>query len=876
MLYFAIAVATTALGTYLFLTLFLCSLTGFAIQRFNTQVFLLTAGAAAVLIIGGSLWKSITLSGGGERIARMFGAGLVESDSNDLSKRQLLNIVEEISIASGVVVPSVYLLHGEPGINAFAAGTSPDNAVIIVTRGCLEKLNRDELQGVIAHEFSHILNGDMKLNVRLIGVLFGLYLVSLIGTSTFDDDFAFHPLRFLGMIGGIAATLLIIVGFTGVYLGRLIKAAISRQREFLADAAAVQFTRNPAGLANALKKVASDSHVRDFHKEETSHLFFADALRDKEASSNKPIKPTLWRAFGELQSSHPPILERIAKLDPTSEVNHSGRVAQPSSRSDDDALYHPDKEQVAVNFQAESLGETQGVRVSPAAISASIGSPTGEHLDFSAQIIASLPSRLVEHAHCPKSATAVVYSLLIHDETEEGQLTLLSPLVHKHELSQTLQLLPVVRGILPNARLPLAEMTVPALRQLPSDQLDKFCDAVQDLIVADEDVTLFEFAIQRIVVESIRFKRPKRPRHRKMRKIEKACDVLFSALASVGRDADDAAHGFESAIEAVTEGKQDRDRKCIPKTQWTFADLDAALTRIAHANAKLRKKVIQGCAACVIHDGLITLEEGELLRAFAISLSCPMPPLVFPTAQPDDANEAKRDSSDIPSMAFRAGDTNLSRSSSRKRKLAVNIIVATVAFVILGGASLFFAGRQYAAAAREVESYGGDWVEESHYSYRSTKFGPYVSANFEDTNCDDAALSRLAARIPYAIWFGKPFKLDLRKTKITDIGVASLQGNRQVCFLDVGETNISDKSVKALATCRNLECLWLPNSDSITDDGMRSLVDLSSLKLLSIGSPNVSDTGIMELKSLKKLRYLRLWHTRVTPAGSCAVKGLES
>src|SRR5262249_2273093 len=175
--------------------------------------------------------------------------------------RKLLNVVEEMSIASGVPMPEVYLMPDEKGINAFAAGTAPDNAVIGVTEGCVRHLKRDELQGVIGHEFSHILNGDMRLNMRLIGVVFGLLCIMLVGRVMLDAFIrggsprsssarnANPPPIFLLAIG------LIVIGWPGAFFGRLIQAAVSRQREFLADASAVQFTRNPLGLAGALKKI---------------------------------------------------------------------------------------------------------------------------------------------------------------------------------------------------------------------------------------------------------------------------------------------------------------------------------------------------------------------------------------------------------------------------------------------------------------------------------------------------------------------------------------------------------------------------------------------------------------------------------------------
>ncbi len=250
----------------------------------------------------------------GTRSPSCWAAGCLHPDSTDPDERRLLNVVEEMAIASGLPVPPVYLLENEPGINAFAAGHTPGDAVIAVTSGTLRRLSRDELQGVIGHEFSHILNGDMRLNIRLMGVLFGILVIGIVGWIIFrssfgsptrcpdddDDRKGFNPIPLIGLA-------LYVIGYVGVFFGNLIKAAVSRQREFLADASAVQFTRNPDGLAGALKKIgalAEGSQIQDPHAEEASHLFFGKAVGG------------LDHFFG-LLASHPPLVERIRRIDPS-------------------------------------------------------------------------------------------------------------------------------------------------------------------------------------------------------------------------------------------------------------------------------------------------------------------------------------------------------------------------------------------------------------------------------------------------------------------------------------------------------------------------------------------------------------------------------
>src|SRR4051812_14934448 len=269
-------------------------------------MFLGTAVATLGVIGTGSFFKTLSLARGGRAVAELLDGRLVNSNSTDAHERKLLNVVEEMAIASGVPVPQVYVMDGEQGINAFAAGHSASDAAISVTRGAMTMLTRDELQGVIAHEFSHLLNGDMKLNLRLMGLIFGILCLTVIGRVLIRTSGKKNPLPLLGLA-------LIIIGWVGVLFGRLIQAAVSREREFLADASAVQFTRNPSGLAEALKKIgglAEGSQLQTNRAEEASHFFFANGLKS--------------RFFGF--ATHPPLIERIKALDPSFDGNYPATV----------------------------------------------------------------------------------------------------------------------------------------------------------------------------------------------------------------------------------------------------------------------------------------------------------------------------------------------------------------------------------------------------------------------------------------------------------------------------------------------------------------------------------------------------------------------
>ena len=275
---------------------------------FDPSVFVGVTVGVCLLIFGGSFYKTMSLSKGGPAVAEMLGGRLVPQSTSDLQQRQLLNVVEEMSIAAGMPIPKVYLLD-EHSINAFAAGQSPANAVIGVTRGALTQLSREELQGVIAHEFSHIFNGDMRLNIRLIGVLHGILLVGTIGY------FILRSMRFAGRSrsrkggGAIVAILtlgagLMVIGYAGTFFGQWIKAVVSRQREYLADSSAVQFTRNKDSIAGALKKIGGSSggsYIDAPTATEYSHAYFANGIS------------SFWQS---LFATHPPLEKRIKAIDP--------------------------------------------------------------------------------------------------------------------------------------------------------------------------------------------------------------------------------------------------------------------------------------------------------------------------------------------------------------------------------------------------------------------------------------------------------------------------------------------------------------------------------------------------------------------------------
>ncbi|HEY6545114.1 MAG TPA: M48 family metallopeptidase, partial [Dokdonella sp.] len=270
------------------------------------------ASAAVLLVIAlGSLYRIATLRGGGAAVARQLGGTQVGGGTRSFAHRRLYNVVEEISIAAGVPMPEVFVLEQEAGINAFASGYAPSDAAITVTRGALEKLTREELQGVIGHEFSHVLNGDMRLNIRLIGVVFGIVVIATIGRKI--AELAAHGRGKDAAAPALIGLALFLVGYIGVVLARMIKASVSRQREYLADASAVQFTRQTEGIAGALKKMAGlaeGSRLASGEKEEVAHMLFGDGI-----------------GYSALFATHPRIELRIKRLDPAFDPEQLERIA---------------------------------------------------------------------------------------------------------------------------------------------------------------------------------------------------------------------------------------------------------------------------------------------------------------------------------------------------------------------------------------------------------------------------------------------------------------------------------------------------------------------------------------------------------------------
>ena len=583
---------------------------------------LLAAGAGVVVVVGAaSLMKIAQLAAGGKVVALTLGGREVLGDTADLRQRRLLNVVEEMAIAAGVPVPPVYVLPDEAGINAFAAGHALGDAVVAVSQGSLDYLTRDELQGVVAHEFSHILNGDMRLNLRLMGLIFGILALSLIGRvlmqaaargrSSSNSKDNRGGLLLLG-VG------LYVLGLGGAFFGRLIQAAVSRQREYLADASAVQFTRNPDGIGGALKKIgglAEGSRIANANAGEVSHMFVADAF--------------FGRQLTGLFATHPPLADRIKQLDPQFDGKYP--AVRPVGVSEEERK-GPRPGRLSPLVPGMPPFPVPVVGLAPEAAAAHVGDVTPQEVSYAEALHAAIPEPLLAAAEEPFSARALVYCLLLDPKPtgREAQLARLRAEAEPRDYAETLRLAEPVRGLPDAARLPLVDLTVPALRQMSPGQHRAFRAQVEGLIEADQQLSLFEYALRCVLsrhLDAAFDQRRPRTHQRSPRRLAPQVVKVLSMLAWEGQpEADKAQAAFAAGMRSYLDG-DDHVYRLLPRDQCPLAEFDAALRLLAGAVPGVKRRVVVACAACILADRQVTVREAELLRAISATLGCPMPPL---------------------------------------------------------------------------------------------------------------------------------------------------------------------------------------------------------------------------------------------------------
>ena len=582
-----------------------------------------TTAVVLIMIVGGTVQQILELRAGGEAVAQMVGARLVDPATRDPLERRLLNVIEEMSLASGIPAPRAYVLDGESGINAFAAGLHTADAIVAVTHGALTRLNRDELQGVMGHEFSHILNGDIGLNVRLIGVLQGLLLLALFGRFLIaiasprgrPRDSASGPLFVVGLT-------VLAIGYIGVFFGRLIKASVSRQREFLADASSVQFTRNPDGIGGALRKIGglgadAGGAVQHLHAETLSHMFMA------------PVSLSL--ASG-LLASHPPLRERLRRIFgravdylPADELPVQPEPPQPPMRYE--AVTPPSAAAELLSPLSAAVSATASTGATAAALHASIGKATAGTVSFGANLSARLDGLGLRTALADATqAQLLVLSMLLDGQAQirTQQLAAAAEYFGSNAGPQIEQFAGIIGGLAPGWRLPLLDLSMPALRTLSPAQREALLRLAQQLIVADGRVTLAEFllfsVLKRRLGPPVAINGPGRALH--LNEVSAEASLVMSLIACV-RLPQDAQRAFDAG-KALLPAAGSR----VAQHELALAQISAAFDRLALLAPLEKPLLIKACVAIAFIDGSSHWKAASCLRTLCAALDCPLPPQV--------------------------------------------------------------------------------------------------------------------------------------------------------------------------------------------------------------------------------------------------------
>jgi Zn-dependent protease with chaperone function len=581
----------------------------------NIGIFL-GAAVFTLLVIGiATLVKTTQLRSGGGRVAQDLGGTLVGENNMDPLHQRLRNVVEEMALASGVPVPEIYVLENELGINAFAAGYAPEDAAVAVTRGALEVLNREELQGVIAHEFSHVLNGDMRLNIRLMGVLFGIVVLTIIGRRIM---FSMRHVRSrdgakVAVPAMFIAAGLILIGGLGVFFARIIKAGVSRQREYLADASAVQFTRQTSGIANALKKIggySAGSHFQATEAEEVSHMLFGTGSR-----------------LNGMFATHPPLTERIQALEPGFKPDDYPRVDYKATR----AARQMEAAEQHAGVAAMAAGGA--ATVSPDQVVENIGHPSQQQVALAGALRQSIPENLYAAAHSPVDAYLLSIALILDrsGQVVERQLSLAHEQLGEQRARRVKQFYGELKTISRSYRLPILEIAFPVLRRREPAELEYLIDLAGRLVEVDGDIDLYEYCFYRVLVSSLqRAMHPSRtPKRRSAKRgpVRDAATDLLRMIAHHGHKNDhDGERAFRAGLKVFGDWAEDAEYDV--EREFTAHLVDRQLDLLTALNGEGRQMLVKAITAVIAADGKLTNVEADVMRAVCASLDVPLPPIL--------------------------------------------------------------------------------------------------------------------------------------------------------------------------------------------------------------------------------------------------------
>ncbi len=586
---------------------------------FDWQRFLLIGAGIAGVIGAVVLVNWLRFAQGGRTVAEALGGRPAATNTDDPLERRALNIVAEMSLAANMPVPPLYILDDERGINAFAAGINPSDAVVAITRGAMVQLNRDELQGVIGHEFSHILNGDMRLSIRLAAMLRGITFIGDVGSVLLDasstrrlvsSSRSKNDSRAAGLAMGLG---LYLIGFLGGLMAGMIKSAISKQKEYLADASSVQFTRNPDGIGNALKVIGGytpGTLVHSARAEELSHLFFGQ------------VKHRLWLAF----ATHPPLPDRIRRIDPHWDGHYI-------AREPDHAQLEPGRFAEAGQDRARRVMAAAGAATLAAVDLATQSPAINDGADGAQQTAASAPALavgIIEQSREPLSAMALVLALHWHegpgknkqlDALTEADITGLEGLVAQFGAE--------LDGLPNTLRLPLLELCLPTLKQISAEQYERFKKLLLQFVKADGQIGIGEWCLYQLVRHYLDPQfvqtRLSRPRHAKLDAVSTALATVLGTLALHGDQETDAAFQRGATVLGLPLSTPAVD-------QLGVADFSKAVGVLADCYPLLKVTILKAMATTAAHDGVVNPEELTLIKAIAAVIDCPVPEHMLPAA----------------------------------------------------------------------------------------------------------------------------------------------------------------------------------------------------------------------------------------------------
>lgn len=592
----------------------------FGVEEFNKaqlpQILLYSSIIVILFVLFFSLFKKIKLAKGGTYVAQNLGAVELDYTTKDFKEKQLINVVEEMAIASGTPVPKIFILE-EENINAFAAGHNIDDAVVAVTRGALEKFNRDELQAVIAHEFSHIFNGDMRININLMALLFGIIAISHFGRSIIESRYYSRDRNSDASKIIIVGLVLMIIGYIGVFFGKIIKALISRQREYLADASSVQFTRNPKAIANALKKIGADfehQEIKSAKAEEYSHAFFSQ------------ISPSQF--FSKLFATHPPLDQRIKRVEPNWNGEFEAEILQNSNNefSDTQNNNSNNKQQMA-SIASTIMASAMINKIE------NIGNINQDSIDNAHNLIQNIPTKIIDYIHDLKTTQLVIFASLIAKKKEsliEKQLQYLKTNYESNLATKNIEVIQDCYDFFYNnnrkIRLAVIELAFLGLKQMSEEQYLKFKEICNWLIKSDGKISLSEWCIKKIIFKTLdrNFNYQDQIADSKyhINDVANEVSVILSLLANIGkRNEDDSNDKFNLAIK---EFKLSRKIKLLTKTETNFKAVSQSFKKLTMLKAKDKEIFLKLCVRCASSDDVITNAESELLQAIAAILDCPI------------------------------------------------------------------------------------------------------------------------------------------------------------------------------------------------------------------------------------------------------------